>query len=123
MNQHRPCSAVRAFRCLLYSIVCVVFAACILPGQSAFAQGSGVVKGRILDKETGDPLPAAIIAIQNTTIGTTADIEGWFTLRNVPVGRQTVKVSYLGYQSVSSEVVIAKDATIEKNFRLAAQAL
>jgi TonB-dependent receptor len=95
---------------------------CFLSAQVMYGQGSGVIKGRILDKETGDALPAAIISIQNT-IGTTADIEGWYVLRNVPLGKQTIKISYLGYSAQSSEVTIVKDATLEKNFKLSAQAL
>jgi TonB-dependent receptor len=123
MNRRRPCSdtpAARRQRSTLWSIVVI---STLLACQVVYGQGAGILKGRILDKETGDPLPAAIVAIQNTAIGTTADIEGWYIIRNVPTGKQTVKISYLGYSSQSLDVNVTANATIEKNFRLSAQAL
>lgn len=44
--------------------------------QSSYAAGSGSIKGRVLDKDTGDPLPFVNILVQNTGIGTSTDIEG-----------------------------------------------
>ena len=82
------------------------------------AQGSGSVKGRVLDNETGEPLPAANIMIKNTSLGTTSDKDGKFNMPKVPVGKWTVKVSYIGYASVTREITIFNDTTVEQEFRL-----
>lgn len=91
--------------------------------QSSFAAGSGSVKGRIVDRDNGDPLPGANVVVQNTSIGLSADLDGKFILRNVPEGKQTLKVSYIGYVSVTREVTVPEDGTLEEDFRLVAQAI
>ncbi|HLP15738.1 MAG TPA: TonB-dependent receptor [Bacteroidota bacterium] len=99
---------------MVFAIVC--------SWQGAQAQGSGTLKGRILDNE-GGPLPAAIVVVKGTTIGAAADIDGYYTVRNVPAGKQTIKVSYLGYDGVENEVTIVNGSTVVRNFRLVAKAL
>ncbi len=67
----------------------------------AFSQtATQTVRGRIYDNTTKQPLPFSTIVILNTepTIGTTTDIEGNFSLENVPVGRRNFEVSMVGYE-------------------------
>lgn len=61
------------------------------------------VQGTVLDKDTGEPLVGAAVAIPGTTTGTVTDIDGNFTL-NVEALPVELQVSYLGYvsQSVSA---------------------
>jgi hypothetical protein len=58
------------------------------------------VRGSVYDNTTKQPLPFSTIVILNTepTIGTTTDIEGNFSLENVPVGRRNFEVSMVGYE-------------------------
>ncbi len=91
--------------------------------QSSYAAGSGSIKGRVLDKDTGDPLPFVNILVQNTGIGTSTDIEGKFTLRSVPEGKQTLRVSCIGYVAETREVTVVENQMLEEEFRLAAQAV
>jgi TonB-dependent receptor len=91
--------------------------------QFSLAAGSGSIKGRVLDRETGDPLPGANIVVQSTSIGISTDLEGRFTLHNVPEGNQTLRVSYIGYIAVTREVTVDENATLEEEFRLSAQAI
>jgi hypothetical protein len=70
--------------------------------QIALAQQTGTqtIKGTILDAQSKYPLVGANIVVANVEplIGTSTDTDGNFKLINVPLGRQTLKVSYLGYQ-------------------------
>lgn len=56
---------------------------------------SGVVK----DKESGETLPFASVFVKGTSIGTTTNEDGFFTLFNVPLNTSTIQVQYLGYQT------------------------
>ena len=62
---------------------------------------SQTIRGTILDKQAETPLIGATIQVLNVEpgIGATSDIEGVFTLKAVPVGRQTLRISYLGYET------------------------
>jgi len=62
---------------------------------------SQTLRGEILDKQAETPLIGATVQVLNVepAIGATTDIEGNFTLKNVPVGRQTLRITYLGYET------------------------
>jgi TonB-dependent receptor len=96
----------------------------IIPLQSLFAAGSGSVKGRVVDSETGDALVGANVVIQNTSLGTSSDVNGKFYLPIVPAGKWTLKVTYIGYIQATREVTVAEnEQLVVEDFRLTAQAL
>jgi hypothetical protein len=57
------------------------------------------VSGRITD-QYGDPLPFATVRVEGSTIGTSTDLDGFYTL-NIPQGQNQISVSYIGYNSVT----------------------
>lgn len=65
-----------------------------------FAQ-SQTLRGTVLDKQAETPLIGATIQVLNVepAIGATTDTEGTFALKNVPVGRQTLRITYIGYET------------------------
>lgn len=109
--------------CFRRSLLCGIVAVFSLTFQSLYAAGSGTVKGRILDKSTGDPLIGANIVVVNTSLGTAADIGGLVTIYNVPAGKQTLKISYIGYKTITAEVTIPEDGVLQQEFRLLPQAI
>ena len=58
------------------------------------------IRGTVIDKDAQLPLIGANVTILNTEplIGTTTDMDGYFKLENVPVGRQDIEITYLGYE-------------------------
>ena len=58
------------------------------------------IRGKVIDEVTGSPLPGAtvVLADSNPIIGTTTDGNGFFEIRNVPVGRQSIEVTFVGYE-------------------------
>lgn len=68
-----------------------------------FAQDIYVLKGRITDKETGQPIPAVNIRIQQSTKGTITNSEGIFQL-NLQRGIYKLVFSHVGYKSDSMSV-------------------
>ena len=66
-------------------------------------QAVRVVSGKILDKNTGEPLPGATVKIKGTTVGTAADIDGKFKL-SVTDGTSLLEVSFIGYKNVEIDV-------------------
>ncbi len=55
-------------------------------------------------KSDGIHIPFATVSIKGTTIGTAADITGHFKMTNLPVGKQTVVISAVGYVTSEMEV-------------------
>lgn len=68
-----------------------------------FAQ-SGTIKGKVLDGETGEPIPFANVSVLQAgkvITGGMTDFDGKFTIKPVPAGKFTVSASYMGYKTVA----------------------
>lgn len=60
------------------------------------------IRGEIVDKQSQVPLPGVNIIVTTTepAMGVASDLDGYFKIEGVPVGRHTVKVSFLGYEEI-----------------------
>ena len=58
--------------------------------------------------------------VANTNLGAAADIDGKFTIHDVPAGKVTLKVSYIGYNPITVDITMTENATVEQDFRLVA---
>ncbi|MCH7402006.1 SusC/RagA family TonB-linked outer membrane protein [Belliella kenyensis] len=64
---------------------------------SASAQESSI-KGRVTDSKTGEPIFGAIVMVKGTSKGTSADIDGFYSLGNVSE-QDILRFSYLGFET------------------------
>lgn len=71
-----------------------------------------VVRGTVTDQDTKQPLIGATVVVINDTktYGATTDELGRFKIEKVNLGRKTVKVSYIGYQTKTLNDVIVNSA-------------
>ena len=80
----------------------------------ALAQTTFSIRGRVLDKVTGETLPGATIQVtgagQNT--GTAADAEGSYKVGNLPAGTYTVQASFVSYKSATQTVKITAQSVV-----------
>ncbi len=81
---------------------------------SALAQSlTQTIRGKIVDKDTRQPLVGcAVILLSDTArvTGSVTDAEGFYRLQKVPVGRHTLRFSYMGYKDVVLNNIIASSA-------------
>ena len=104
-----------------------LFIAFILSLNVAIAQSSksGQVFGKIVDASNNEALPFATIGFFQTNNtkdslvgGMTVPITGEFLFTNLPLGKLTVKISFVGYQSVSQVIEVGEEALDLKSIRL-----
>ena len=74
----------------------------------ALAQG---VRGRVTDVSTKAPIPGATLVVVNTNTGATTDANGDYALRVTP-GTYTLRVSFVGYETVSLPVTITNGEVV-----------
>ncbi|MCK4223737.1 MAG: TonB-dependent receptor [candidate division Zixibacteria bacterium] len=86
--------------------------------QTAISGGFGRIEGRVVDKETGEPLPGVSIIIKKTTLGTAVGEDGRYFLTKVPSGKHQVVATVMGYKSEIKEVKISAGKTYTLNFEL-----
>lgn len=62
---------------------------------------SQTVRGTVVDKISQTPIPGAVIMLLNANPvnATTTDEHGKFKLSNVPVGKQSFKITFMGYKA------------------------
>ena len=74
----------------MFGMLCVI---------GAMAQGTdAMLFGDVKSKVTGDHLPYAIIKVKGTRLVTQCDATGHFKLGDLPLGKQTVIASVVGYK-------------------------
>ncbi|WP_394991129.1 TonB-dependent receptor domain-containing protein [Emticicia sp.] len=83
----------------------------------SFAQ-TGVVRGTIKDAATDEDIIGATVRIDGTTLGVSTDINGFFSISKVPVGKRKVIISYVSYKQKEIEVTAEIDKVIEINTTL-----
>ena len=66
-----------------------------------FAQSIGVIRGKVTDAVTNDPVPFANVVLQGEIKGTTTDFDGVFDLAQVPTGLHNVQFSFVGYDAIT----------------------
>ncbi len=85
----------------LFSILILISAWISVFVSSLYAQSPATqtIRGRIVDTQSEFPLTGVNVIVLGTDpmIGTATDLEGYFKLTDVPIGRQTLQVTFLGY--------------------------
>ncbi len=82
----------------------------LLMSVTTFAQ-TGMVKGRVYNARTNEPLELATVQIQGTTIGTTTSLDGSYVIEANPAFVRLM-VSYVGYEpTLSAEIHIQGNQT------------
>ena len=82
---------------------------------TSVSYGQYILKGKVTDAETGDPIAFANVFLEGKTSGTTTDFEGNYLLSASSIG-DTLRVSYLGYTTQSKALSKTSEQTL--NFQL-----
>ncbi len=89
----------------------------LLLSSEIFAQGK--IIGHVKDKNTGEPLLGVNVIILNTYMGAATDIDGYFVIVNVPVGKYSLQATMVGANKVVvTDVVVSQNQTTKVDFEL-----
>lgn len=84
-----------------------LFALLLVFSNNIYSQASapklGGVTGKVLNKNTNEPIPYANVMILGSTLGSSTDEKGFFEIKDVPVGFIRIVVSVVGYKYVISD--------------------
>lgn len=77
---------------------------CLMIGIGLVNAQVSKVTGNVTSEEDGLPVVGASVLVKGTTVGTVTDIDGNFTLTNVPSSAGTLVISFIGMQSQEVKV-------------------
>jgi iron complex outermembrane receptor protein len=112
MERHKTTS-----RALARSIGCLI----LLVFSSMVLAQNATLSGKVTDAESGDILPGANVVVSSADVQTGAATlgSGEYSVKNLPPGAYTVRVTYIGYESqVMENVTLAAGENKTLNFAL-----
>lgn len=111
-------------RTILIIISMMIFSESVLAGN-------GKITGRVIDRESREPLPAANVVITHSVVkdgvevrlsrslGAATDVDGYYFIMDVQPGVYTISASLIGYGTTIQKLVkVDLDRTITLNFEL-----
>jgi outer membrane receptor protein involved in Fe transport len=91
---------------------------------SLHAGVTGKIAGKIIDAQTKQPIPGVNVLVENTSMGSITDVDGQYTILNVPPGNYTVRASMIGFTTLRIEAVrVSIDLTTRVNVELKSEVL
>lgn len=96
--------------------LCLILTLCLLSAGMAFAQKT--VTGTVYEAATGDPIMGATVRVQGTSIGATTDLNGNFTIKNVPNDATSLLVTYLGMQDADVAIKSNMNISMKEDTKL-----
>jgi len=81
-------------------------------------KSKSVISGRIIDAETGKPIPNVNLFLAYTTIGSITGKDGKFIIENIPIGQYDLIVSHIGYELTTFQIMLVKKGILTHDFQL-----
>lgn len=97
---------------ILNSIIAILFSI-----SSMYAQSNSSIKGTVKDN-SGEGLVGANVRILNTNYGASANMNGDYQINNLPAGSHTLEVSYIGFKTITKNVVLSQNKVTTVNLIL-----
>lgn len=96
---------------------CIGILLFLLSSFQVFSQ-TGTVRGFVYEEDSGEPAMFSNVMLEGTQIGAVTDVNGFFTLTQVPYGNYNIIVSYIGFNSLSTSLVVKSNKITDKSFYL-----
>ena len=77
-------------------LLTLIYLVCV--SVAVYAQ-SGSITGTVYDAITGESLPGVTIQLEEISVGTATNIDGKYTINNVPDGTYTLLASFIGFRN------------------------
>src|SRR5699024_1676479 len=82
---------------------------------------TGDLTGRVVDRQTGQPLAGANVMLADASGGAATKGSGYFTIPKLKSGYHTITINYVGYEPVRDTVWVPANASTSLDFRLKSQ--
>ena len=84
----------------------------------SFAQNDNSIKGFVYEKSNGEPVMYSNVYLKGTAMGSTTDINGYFSITRIPDGTYTLMVTMMGYDTISEPVTLKNNEILNKKYSI-----
>lgn len=96
----------------------------LLCPTAVLAGTTGKIAGTVIDAANREPLIGANVVVRGTYLGATTNLEGFYTINNIPPGKYTIIVSFIGYRKYTvTNVEVNIDLTTRIDAKLQSDAI
>jgi len=92
-------------------------------GSTAGAQGTGTIRGRVLEAESNNAAVGAQVIIVGTRLGAVANNAGVYIIQGAPAGTHTLRAVRLGYEPKTQSITVTSGGEATADFTLARAAI
>ncbi len=78
----------------------IMFIFILLLSINTVSAQQGNIRGRVVSEHNLQPLAGANVLVEDTRLGAASDSAGYFLIEDVPAGMYTLKLLYMGYQTL-----------------------
>lgn len=89
----------------------------LITAGTSYSQ-NGTIRGFVYDEADGEPIIFTNVYLKGTTHGSATDINGYFTISQVPPGEYTLLITYLGYDTLSESITLKPSELITRKYSL-----
>lgn len=79
---------------------------------------NGTIQGTVIDGDTDDSLPGVQVFIPELDLGAVTNVDGTYTIANVPAGTYTLEARFVGFQTAQREVEVTSGETVTVDLTL-----
>lgn len=90
----------------------------VLLAPVAMSAQTASISGRVTDSANGEVITGANIYVVQLERGAVSDLDGNFTVANIPAGTYTVNVTYIGYRPISQQVTLSSGQNFTLNVEM-----
>ena len=101
---------------------CLAFSLCLL-GCSLSAQAPASISGFVYDDENGEGLIGVNVYLEDTYLGASTNLNGYYVIPRVPAGDYVLVVRYIGYATMEKKIRIESSRELKLNLTLTQQPL
>ncbi|HMZ88687.1 MAG TPA: TonB-dependent receptor [Chitinophagales bacterium] len=104
-----------------------LFLFCLTIGTFARAQQlTQTIRGQVTDNQSKATLPGVNIMVLNSDpiLGTTSDLDGYFAIEQVPIGRVSIQATFIGYEPfIVNNLELTSGKELMLNFSMSEQVI
>ncbi len=89
---------------------------------ASFSQ-TGTVRGFVYDKETGEPILFTNVLLKGTTYGVATDVNGYYSITNIPPGNYKLITTSIGYDSAIVDITVRTAEILTKTLTITKSAI